>query len=400
MAMDYSSYSDADLQLAYAGLSSSTSMKNSPNGPNANDIGKLNAIAQEINKRSGVGVAGVKGYLDSGGGYAKGGVVAAQSGVDAILGGRTPIMNQVGNINGQADALNGTADQLKGAANDLRPYADRLGGMGDTLFDQGTAIMDQAKDIFGQGGALVNMDPSKGGLSAEYIKYWNSLSPDRYVSQAASDTQNSFQNAQGQADRNMARRGVSAGSGASAVLQKQYAQTLATALAAAKTKARQVGLDQQAAQLDKMVGAANTLYNMGKDTMQAGLSSQNAGVDATGKAANVVVNIGDLLGKAGNLQNEAGQLYGTAGNLYNNYLGQVNSAYSGLVNANAHAASYYGSAAGTMAGLARGGGGGGGSSGSVYEDIDGNRIYTDRNGKPYIVNNNDAIGNGYSYGSV
>ena len=323
-------------------------------------------------------------------GYADASVGAAQSGVNAVLAGKTNIDANLGLLRQNAadataaakgmgadiSALRGQAGLVNGAADSLLPYADRLGGLGDQLFANGSALYDEAKDVFGQGGALVRMDPSAGGLAAQFINYWNSLSPDRYVSQAASDTQASYQNAFDQSARDLSRRGVSAGSGAYGALERQKNMLMATAIAAAKTKARQVGLDQQAAQLDKMVSAANTMYNMGNQTAQNALAAQNAGAGLQKDAAGVVQDAGQLYGTAGNLFGTAGQLgasqasaitsagglYGQAASIENQYLSVLNSAYGNLSQANNAATSFFSNLIGT---LSKGGGGGSAKAGGV-----------------------------------
>lgn len=326
--------------------------------------------------------------ITTGANYGNAAISSAQGGLDYILGAGAPVKadaaamrKQAGLINGQANGINATAGQVKGLADKLAPVADQVGGMGDQLWAQGSALYDQANDVFGQGGALVTMDPSKGGLSAEYIKYWNSLSPDRYVSQATSDTQSAFQNAEEQAMRAQARQGVSAGSGNAAALRKQYAVAKATALAAAKTKARQVGLDTQAAELDKMVSAAKTMYDMGSENMSQALAAQNAGIGAKKSAGDIMGQAGSLYANAGQLQSTAGQLFGTAGNMFGNAGGleldlsrQVMAGYNSVASAQQAAAAYYGKAAAEELHARAGGGGGGGQVIFPHYDISGNLI--------------------------
>ena len=312
------------------------------------------------------------------------GTSAAQSGVNAILSGGSELRQTQGKISGQADkvnaqgaAINSTADDVKAKYVELSPIYKTLLGYGGDLWDEGASLSTEAKDLFGQGKALTTMDSSAGGLAGEFIKYWQSLSPDRYVSQATSDTQSSYGNALGQSTRELARRGVSATSGAYGALQKQFATSLATALAAAKTKARQTGLDQQAAQLDKMVSAANTLYNMGNSTEANALQAKGQAVAAQGKAGDIIVTQGQGYTAAGNLQATAGQMFSAAGNLYSaigglqtNYMSLLNSAYGNLANAHQAAAQTALGAANTevRANTSGGGGGGGWSSSGSSSD--------------------------------
>ena len=345
---------------------------------------------------SGVGATtpgiGVSAQQDAatGKGYADSAIGAAQSGVNAVLAGKTNIDANLGLLKQNAAAaassakgmsadiaaVRGQAGKVNDAADSLLPYADKLGGLGDKLFAEGSGLYDKAMEVFGQGGAIVRMDPSAGGLASQFIDYWNSLAPDRYVSQAASDTQASYQNAMGQAERDLARRGVSPSSGAYGALKRQGVMAMVTALASAKQKARQMGYDLQSSQLDKMVAAAERLYGMGNQTAQEALAAQNAGVGAQKDAAGVVQGAGQLYGTAGNLFGTAGQLgasqaseltkagglYGQAATIENQYLSTLNSAYGNLSQANTAAASFLSNLIGT---LSRGGGGGSAKAGGV-----------------------------------
>ena len=135
------------------------------------------------------------------------------------------------------------------------------------------------------------------------------------MSQAASDTQSSVQNALAQSERELARRGVSATSGAFGALQRTATQLLATSLAAAKTKARQMGFDQQAAQLDKMVSAAGALYNMGNATEQNAIAAKNAGTGAVGKQGDLIAAQGAGYKSVGDLHTASADIFGASGKL-------------------------------------------------------------------------------------
>lgn len=299
---------------------------------------------------------------------------STQNGVNAVLGAGAQVHSDTAKmreqaqlVNTQGKALNATAGEIKDYAGKMTPYADQLGGIGDTLLGEGSALWDQSKDIFGQGGALARLDGSAGGLAGEFVRQYNLLSPDRYVSQAASDVQGSYQNAWDQMVRGNARRGVSAGSGAAGALGTQYAAMLATARAAAKTKARQMGIDEQTKMLSTMTGAANTLYNMGNDTAQSALAAQKAGADAKKGAADVLGGAADALGKAGSLQSAAGQLFANAAGIFGDaarigigYADSVRAAYDSLSGAQQAAARYYLGAAREEITANNGGGGGGG----------------------------------------
>ena len=316
------------------------------------------------------GPATPRALAERGQGYVDAAIGSARGGLDAVLGAGAQVgsdtskmRDQARLVNAQGDALNATAGEIKDYAGRMTPYADQLGEIGDTLLGEGSALWDQSRDIFGQGGALVRLDGSAGGLAGEFVKQYNLLSPDRYVSQAASDVQGSYQNAWDQRVRGNARRGVSAGSGAAGALGTQYAAMLATARAAAKTKARQAGIDEQTKMLSTMTGAANTLYNMGNETAQGALAAQKAGADAKKGAADVLGGAADALGKAGSLQSAAGQLFANAAGIFGDaakigigYADSVRAAYDSLSGAQQFAANYYLKNAGLAMGRGDGGG--------------------------------------------
>ena len=294
---------------------------------------------------------------------AQSGVAAATAAAGAARGDAASMRNQAQLVNTQAGAVNSTADALAGLVPQLDPYRDTLTGYGDDLNALANSLTEQAKDVFGQGGALVNMDRSKGGLSAEYMSMYDLLSPDRYVSRAASDVQGSYANALGQQNRNLARQGVSAGSGAAMGLTQQFNRVLATALAAAKTNARQQGITEKSAFLDKMTSAANTLYNMGNQTQAQALSAQGLAGDMQNKAAGIITQQGGLLQDAGALRAQAGQLYSNAASIFGSAGGLEldagkleESAYQALASAEQAAANYYLGAANAMKNTGRTGG--------------------------------------------
>lgn len=352
--------------MALGGILNAMSVENKPGGI------VWNAQQGGVGSTGGIGTS-LKQDLASGEARMNSAVGAAQSGLNAILGMGAQIKNdsnamrgQAGLVNQQGNAVNADANALSALVPKLDPYAQKLGGYGDDLAAWGKSLSEQAKDVFGQGEALVKMDPNAGGLAGEFIKYWNSLSPDRYVSQAASDAQGAIQNQTAQMERDLSRRGVSASSGAFMGLRRTAATAAAALVASAKTKARQLGLDQQAAQLDKMVSAANTLYGMGNQTQAQATGALGQAGDAQKGAADVVTAQGSLLGKAGDLRSQAGSLFGSAAGIFGNaaevdlgYGQLTNSAYKNLTTAFESAADYYLGAARIGVSADRGAGGGG-----------------------------------------
>lgn len=305
------------------------------------------------------------------------GVGAAQSGVNAVLGGGGQIQHaisnmnaQAGNVIGQGNAVNQTAGEMREIYKQLGPIADLLGEYGDSLWDEGNYLYGQSHDALAQAAALIRMDPNTGGLSKEFIDYWNSLSPDRFVAQAASDTTDAFNNALGQAQRELSRRGISASSGAFGSLMGSFVRNMAVANAAAKTKAYQTGRDQQAAWLKDMTSAAGTLNSMGTQTEAQALQAQNAALNAQAQKAQTISAQGQGMANVGSLQSSAGQLfaaaasiYGNVGQLQNSYLQLINQAYGNLTSAQFNKADAYRNAVATEVSAVNGGGGGGGGGG-------------------------------------
>lgn len=352
--------------MALGGILNAMSVENKPGGI------VWNAQQGGAGSLGGIGTS-LRQDLASGEARMNSAVGAAQSGLNAILGMGAQIKNdtnamrgQAGLVNQQAGKLNGVGDSLISNADALRPLADKLGGYGDDLWGQGQAMWDQSKDAFGQAGALVSMNPNATGLAGEFLRMYGLLSPDRYVSQAASDVQGAYNNAWAQLGRAASRAGSSVGSGNRSALEAQRARSLATALAAAKTKARQTGIDQQAGFLGTMTDAATKFYNMGKDSASTALAAQTAGADAQKAAAGVLGEIGNQYKGAAGVFGDAGQLYANAANIFGDAAGVdlsygklTQSGYAGLADAYKAAADYYLGAARVGVSADRGGGGGG-----------------------------------------
>ncbi len=294
---------------------------------------------------------------------ANAGLGAAQSSAGAARGDAASMRGQAQLVNTQGNAINRDADALAALVPQLDPYKDKLGGYGDDLAKLAQMYLGEQKDMFGQGRALVTMDPSAGGLAAEYLGHYLLLSPDKYVGRAASDTQASYDNALAQQERQLARRGVSPGSGASSALMQQWNRALATALAANKSIAWDKGEKEQRGFLGDMTSAADTLYNMGLKQGQAGEAALKDAGDMARNAAGIVTQQGALLQDAGQLRANVGQLFAAAGNLFGNAGGLeidagrlTQSAYQALESAYESAANYYLNVARAQA---SGGGGGG-----------------------------------------
>lgn len=277
-----------------------------PNGSGGN-------IGNNLRTDLGSGEAYIKNAVSS----AQGGIGVANAGAAAMQGDAGRMRSQAALVNTQGNALNRDADALAALVPTLDPYRDKLGGLGDQLQGIGTSLADQAKDVFGQGSALVSLDPTKGGLSAEYIKHYGLLSPDRYVARYASDAQGAIDNARAQTERNLSRRGVNISSGANAGMIDALTRAREAALlAAAKTAGYDKGVTEQGNWVKDMTAGANTLYNMGKDTQSAATQALGAAGDMQKGAANVVTAQGGLIGDAGRLRAQAGDLFAKGASIF------------------------------------------------------------------------------------
>lgn len=194
-------------------------------------------------------------------------------------------------------------------ASSLSPLAESLRGSGNSML----SLYDQ----------LIRGDEAAGGIAGDYLGAIRlagdaalNITPDRYVASAASDVQNSFNNAQGQAERDLSRRGVGAGSGASMALRQQLMQSLATALSAAKTKARQTGID---AQLNALTQRAGLL----KDVMSTAQSLAQSGSDSIAKSTNIIENQGQMYTNIGGVEVNLGQLEVNNNKLVQDAIGNV-----------------------------------------------------------------------------
>ena len=197
----------------------------------------------------------LNGAIGSSRAQASAAVGSAQNGVQAILSGRPAIDRAVGD--------------MRNAANAMLPIADTMRGEGDALFDSGTKVTEQALATLGTGLGFINMDSSASPLVAQAI---------------------------------LSRMGVNPTSGAALALDKLYDKGLAVARAAAMTRARERGKnDQMTAFQNLLANNANTFLQTGGQLASIGTSARAQGVNAQQGAAGVLGNAGNLFGNAGEL---------------------------------------------------------------------------------------------------
>lgn len=215
-------------------------------------------------------------------------VGSSQSGVSAILG-------QSGNVKQGIAAM-------RDSAAEMRPIADKLQSYGDELWAEGSRIMDDALDVLDTGMGFINMDADSSPLVAEALKLYGEFDPDRYVAGAAQDVQSQADNARGQSERQLARMGVNPTSGVYAALKGQLQRSLATAKAAAMTRARERGKTDAATMFQSLIADnANKFLSQGGSLAGQGAAIKGQGANAQTGAASVLADIAGVEGDAATL---------------------------------------------------------------------------------------------------
>ena len=146
------------------------------------------------------------------------------------------------------------------------------------------------------------MDADSSPLVAEALKLYGEFDPDRYVAGAAQDIQSQADNARGQSERQLARMGVDPTSGAYAALKSQLQRSLATAKAAAMTRARERGKTDAATMFQSLIADnANKFLSQGGSLAGQGAAIKGQGASAQTGAASVRAYIAVVEGNAATL---------------------------------------------------------------------------------------------------
>ena len=189
-----------------------------------------------------------------------------------------------------AAAIEGRAKEVASSAYKLDPHIDNLSNA--------------SKQLLNYSNELYTMDADPNSLMGQYISSVKAIDPDRYVSMAASDVQNSFSNVEGQMQRAMSRQGMTS-SAKAAALQKNWGVALASALAGAKTKARQTGITERLNALKESLGMANEMQKQAVDQETAAVSARVAQTDALAKAGNLTTAAANIIMEGINASNVA-----------------------------------------------------------------------------------------------
>lgn len=289
---------------------------------------------------------------------ANAGLSAIQAGGATVQADLDKARSSAAGITDQVAGVNKAADQIATESDAFRQYAYLLGLYGGEMYGQGKSVADQGQGILGIGNSLLNLDGST-ALGSEFLRIYNALRGDNAASRAAADVQSSYANAYGQLVRDIARRGGSGTSGNALALKQQLQQSLATALAAAKTRARQQGLVDQASMLDKITSAGNSILSSGATVFNSGVQAEAAGASATKSASDVQSELVSALAKSGELRASGGNLlaqqasaYTSAAGVDANYLNTLRSAYGDVTQANTEYGKFLGDIAGGFAAYA------------------------------------------------
>lgn len=213
-----------------------------------------------------------------------------------------------GDITNSVNAVRQNATDITNTANALGEYEPLLREMGETMFGEGTGLVGSGNDYINSGLSILGLDKSAGGLAGTYAQVLAALDPSLAVTMAANDTRSAYEEQMAAGARASARRGVSAGSGQSEATMQQARQSLATALAAMKTKTRMSASKSYFEAMRGAVADANALGSTGASIVSQGVNAQGAGANAVSSAAGILVNKGQLQASAANANATAGNL--------------------------------------------------------------------------------------------
>ena len=276
-------------------------------------------------------------------------------------------------VNADLNAARGAGASMDEAAGKLGGFADKVNKtaqeVGDTadIFSQYAASMERdstyaranALPWLETGNDMLNMDESAGGMAGEWAKLYKQMSPDALAAGAASSTRKAAATAEGDMLRSMARRGISAGSGAVAAALGKQKEREEASVAAMMTSARKVGLSMQADALKSGFAMALQASGMGKQFADEALAAEMAATDAQGKATAALATKGSLQSQAASIVASQGNMFAARGNLAlgiastvsNNTASNIsglNAATNTMINSQAVAADYYSTQGGSI----------------------------------------------------
>lgn len=274
-----------------------------------------------------VGASGLSNILGGGTGAAGGGTPVFQTPQRGFGAAAAGYQDALGTANAALDSARGAAANsgahITNAAADLDAARAAAGGIGTAITNINAAaagLAPYARTIAGQGGSLLDVyralmagDPSVGGTVGDYLgatrdaaSALDALNPDAYAAMAGADVRNNYGKALDAQNRDLARRGVSAGSGAAMSLNDQFRRALATAEASAMTRARMQGLSDRATAQTQKAG-------LFQGVMQNAQSAGQQGTQDFATAAGIIQKAGDMFSVAGSLGSTQTNAYANIG---------------------------------------------------------------------------------------
>lgn len=273
---------------------------------------------------------------------------AAQGAIGAATGaaqaGVTAAQQAQGQNAGIVSQINADADTLRASAPGIRQDALTQRGYANTFTDMAATASGAATPWMGAGSDILSLNPNASGVAGEWVKNYNSLSPDSLVSFAASDAQRSIDNTRGQIVRTLTRSGVSPSSPAFAAAltqAKKYEQAL---LSGVKTRARLLGIKEQASALQSGLQMAMGATGVGQQFAQQAMSAVSGASGATGAATAAERAANEAVAGAGGLSAQGASVTAQGASA-------LVSANASLAQAQQTAADYYSTQASSVLGL-------------------------------------------------
>lgn len=224
-----------------------------------------------------------------------------QAGLKALLGGDPSA--STAKIRDYGGKVAGVGDEMRPIASDMLALGGEIGNIGKEINTTGAGLTGLGNDILG-----MNRD-SASPLVQALLGLYDAYSPGRLASLAGQDVANRFGVAKGQQDRQLARQGVNPTSGRYVSLNQVANDAMATAKAAAMTRASMMGLDKQAAFLtDGIAGLGKSLLGQGVSTQAQGAATMGNAVGANQSAAGVLSSVASIFGSAAGLEQAAANM--------------------------------------------------------------------------------------------
>jgi hypothetical protein len=200
---------------------------------------------------------------------------------------------------------------------EMKPLAERVAAQQMAAQEQ---QMQQAQDYYDY--QQKTFRPLEQGLVAQVQQYNTEGNRAQLAAQASADAANAFQSAQGVSNREMARRGINASSGAALMMRNQNALGLAGMTAGAATNARRQAEQIGFARSMDVTGLGRGLAGASLGAYQGASASGSAGLNSAMSAGNQYGSAfgqgaGYMMGGAQMGLTGQGQILGSQTSVYN-----------------------------------------------------------------------------------